>query len=241
MKNNCKRQFKYDLGIIGGMGSEATVEIYRRIINKTLNTCDQDHMRICILNNSIIPDRTEYILYGKENPLPYLNESIKELESLNVRYFIVPCNTAHYLANKFQYSKIGFISMIEESLNKINELYKNEAVCVLSTTGTAKTRVYHDHELAKNINFVYPIDNEQEIIMSVINDTKKGVNKETLANRLINVVNDIIERNGKVVFLIACTELSLYSKYIKKLSTVLDAMDCLVESSIIKCDYEIKN
>ena len=74
MKNNCKRQFKYDLGIIGGMGSEATVEIYRRIINKTLNTCDQDHMRICILNNSIIPDRTEYILYGKENPLPYLNE-----------------------------------------------------------------------------------------------------------------------------------------------------------------------
>ena len=89
--------FKYDLGIIGGMGSEATVEIYKRIIERTKHTCDQEHMRICILNNSIIPDRTNYILNNGENPLPYLNESIKDLENIGAKYFIVPCNTAHYL------------------------------------------------------------------------------------------------------------------------------------------------
>ena len=44
----------YDLGIIGGMGSEATVELYNRIINKTVHSCDQEHMRIVVLNNSII-------------------------------------------------------------------------------------------------------------------------------------------------------------------------------------------
>ena len=74
--------FKYDLGIIGGMGSEATVEIYKRIINRTKHTCDQEHMKIVILNNSIIPDRTNCILNNGENPLPYLNESIKDLENI---------------------------------------------------------------------------------------------------------------------------------------------------------------
>ena len=35
-------------GIIGGMGSEATVELYKRIIDRTYHTCDQEHMRICV-------------------------------------------------------------------------------------------------------------------------------------------------------------------------------------------------
>ena len=94
---------KYDLGIIGGMGSEATVEIYKRIIERTKHKCDQEHMKICILNNSIIPDRTKCILENGENPLPYLNESIKDLENIGAKYFIVPCNTAHYFSDKFEY------------------------------------------------------------------------------------------------------------------------------------------
>ena len=92
---------KYNLGIIGGMGSEATVEIYKRIIDRTVHTCDQEHIKMCILNNSIIPDRTKCILNGEESPLAYINQSIKDLESLNVEYFIVACNTAHYFAPYF--------------------------------------------------------------------------------------------------------------------------------------------
>ena len=108
--------YKYDLGIIGGMGSEATVEIYKRIIERTYHSCDQEHMRICILNNSIIPDRTNCILNNGENPLPYLNESIKDLENIKAKYFIVPCNTAHHFAPLFEINNIKFISMIEETL-----------------------------------------------------------------------------------------------------------------------------
>ena len=37
--------FKYDLGIIGGMGSEATVELYKRIIDRPIHSCDQEHTR----------------------------------------------------------------------------------------------------------------------------------------------------------------------------------------------------
>ena len=232
--------FKYDLGIIGGMGSEATVEIYKRIIERTKHTCDQEHMRICILNNSIIPDRTNCILNNGENPLPYLNESIKDLENIGAKYFIVPCNTAHYFAKDYDYKTIQFINMIEETLKHINNNYTNIKVCVLATTGTIKSKVYHSHELSNSINFVYTNDIEQDNIMNVINDTKSDKDRETIIQNLLTTIDSIKQREDKCLFVLACTELSLYLENVKKESLVIDAMDCLVNSAIIKCGYQIK-
>ena len=232
--------YKYDLGIIGGMGSEATVEIYKRIIDRTKHTCDQEHMKICILNNSIIPDRTKCILENGENPLPYLNESIKDLENIGVKYFIVPCNTAHYFVDKFEYSKTKFISMIEETLLKVKNEFSNYKVCVLATTGTIKSKVYHANLLAQDINFVYANENEQNDIMTVITDTKSDVDRNSTTKRLLDAVNSIKQREGNCLFVLACTELSLYLENVKKESLVIDAMDCLVNSTITKCGYKIK-
>lgn len=231
---------KYDLGIIGGMGSEATVEIYKRIIERTKHKCDQEHMKICILNNSIIPDRTKCILENGENPLPYLNESIKDLENIGAKYFIVPCNTAHYFSDKFEYNNIQFISMIEETLKKINDEYCDYKVCILATTGTINSKVYHNHKLSKNINFVFANKEEQNQVMQVILDTKSDVNKEIITNNLLEVVRTIKQNEDNCLFVLACTELSLYLNDVKEEALVIDAMDCLVNSTIIKCGYQLK-
>lgn len=232
--------YKYDLGIIGGMGSEATVEIYKRIIERTYHTCDQEHMRICILNNSIIPDRTNCILNNGENPLPYLNESIKDLENICAKYFIVPCNTAHHFASLFEMNNIKFISMVEETLQYIKNNYTNYKVCILATHGTIKSKVYHEHDYSKGIDFIYCNNNEQDCIMNVINDTKSDKDRQIIKNNLLNTINSIKEREGNCLFVLACTELSLYLKDVKKIVSVIDAMDCLVDSTIIKCGYRLK-
>lgn len=233
--------YKYDLGIIGGMGSEATVEIYKRIINRTVHSSDQEHMRICILNNSIIPDRTKYILDGGENPRSYLEESINDLEKIGVNYFLVPCNTAHYFEDLFKSSSIKFISMIEETLDYLNEHYNGKSICILGTTGTINSRVYHNHAKANNINFIYASNIEQDIVMSVINDTKSDYDKTILQKKLFDVVNSIKNRHSDCVFVTACTELSLYSKALGNLAIVVDAMDCLVNNTIIRCGYKLKD
>ena len=232
--------YKYDLGIIGGMGSEATVEVYKRIIERTYHTCDQEHMKICILNNSIIPDRTNCILNNGENPLPYLNESIKDLENINAKYFIVPCNTAHHFANSFENTKIEFISMIEETLNHIKQNYENYNICILGTTGTIKSKVYHEHFLSNDIKYIYLNNYDQDIIMNVINDTKADKNRENIKNNLLSVVKNVQNNNDNVLFVLACTELSLYLNDVKKIALVIDAMDCLVDSAILKCGYKLK-
>lgn len=232
--------YKYDLGIVGGMGSEATVELYKRIIDRTVHSCDQEHMKICILNNSIIPDRTNCIVNNGENPLPYLNESIKDLENIKAKYFIIPCNTAHYFANGFIYKDIKFINMIEETLNVIHNNYKNKKVCILATYGTINSKVYHNNPKAKEIDFVYANEEEQAGVMKVILDTKSDVNKDIIIDNFKNIIKSIKKREGDCLFVLACTELSLYLNDVSELCDAIDAMDCLVNSAILKCGYKIK-
>lgn len=60
---------KKKLGILGGMGSEATVLFYKKIIDNTSVNNDREHLDILIYNHASIPDRTECILCGKQDYL----------------------------------------------------------------------------------------------------------------------------------------------------------------------------
>lgn len=233
-----KKNSKYDLGIIGGMGSEATVEIFNRIISNTKHEKDQDFMRICILNDSVIPDRSKAILEGGESPIPYLNEDIKRLKKIGVRYFIVPCNTAHYFVRKMSKKGIDFIDMIFETLKFIEENYQGKKVCLLATTGTVESGVYFSDN---KIPFIKLDNKNQNKVMNVITKTKEiGVTNESL-NDLSEVINSVLKNINKeeVVFILGCTELSLYLKELKEIN-VVDAMDVLVNKAIEKCGYSLK-
>ena len=67
------------------MGPAATAEIFQRIVSKTKASKDQEHMRICLLNNTIIPDRSKYLLEHGDNPLPYLKKNVRQLMKLRVK------------------------------------------------------------------------------------------------------------------------------------------------------------
>ena len=124
--------------------------------------------------------------------------------------------------------------MIEETLNYINNNYNSYKVCILGTTGTIKTGVYHNDNKAKNINFVYANEEEQNNIMQVITATKSDKDRAVIKNSLVNTVDNIKQREGDCLFVLACTELSLYFEDLNKEYHVIDAMDCLVNSAIIK-------
>lgn len=60
------------IGILGGMGPEATLDLFHKIIKLTPAEKDQDHFRIIIDNNPKIPDRTDAISGTGKDPLPKL-------------------------------------------------------------------------------------------------------------------------------------------------------------------------
>ena len=90
------------IGIIGGMGPAATIDLYKKIVENTPAEKDQEHIHVIIDSYPQIEDRTEYILYGGKNPAPRLIESAKRLESAGADALIMPCNTAHYFAKDIE-------------------------------------------------------------------------------------------------------------------------------------------
>ena len=70
------------LGLIGGMGPEATCYYYGEVIKHTKADRDQEHIDMIILNHSTIPDRTEAIKSGDvEGIIKILTEDAKFLEN----------------------------------------------------------------------------------------------------------------------------------------------------------------
>lgn len=232
----------YDLGIIGGVGPEATAEILRRIIMLTEAKSDQDHINMCILNIPRIPDRTDYIVNNGQSPLPFILQGINDLMRLGAKNFIIPCNTSHIFADQFRQQKdIVFIDMVEKTLEYLRKNHKGQRVCILGTTGTAAAKIYGNKSSAKDIDIFYPDQESQAELMQVILSVKAG--NPILENRmrLTRVVKGIQHQNEKCIFVLACTELSVIMSGGNNENTVyVDAMDILAINAIIACGYEVK-
>ena len=52
------------LGVIGGMGAEATSYYYDQVVRHTAAACDQEHIDMVVLSKSTMPDRTLAIKTG---------------------------------------------------------------------------------------------------------------------------------------------------------------------------------
>ncbi|MDO4545634.1 MAG: amino acid racemase [Bacillota bacterium] len=108
------------LGVIGGMGPEATSYFYESLIAHTVADRDQDHIDMVILSHASMPDRTGAILAGgdrEEDLLRKLIEDAKTLERLGASNIAIPCNTSHYYYEQIQNAVgISIINMVEESV-----------------------------------------------------------------------------------------------------------------------------
>ena len=91
------------LGILGGMGPQATQVFYQRILDLTDAARDQEHLPALILSDTAMPDRTAAILGGDaEGCFRRLLAGAKTLERCDCTAIAIPCNTSHYFADRLQ-------------------------------------------------------------------------------------------------------------------------------------------
>lgn len=220
------------LGIIGGMGPLATMELLKKIILLTDAKSDQEHIHILIDNNTSIPDRTSYIVGLGENPLTYLIESAQKLERMGADYLIMPCNTAHYFYKQIvQNINIPFLNMIEETLKYISKTNVSEKkIGLLATEGTGNTGIYDEVFNQYGIKILKPSKDKQIYVTEFIYDIKKG--KENLD--LIGFYQTVDELNhqGANVLILGCTELSVGYDLYKLKGNYVDPLEILAIQAI---------
>ena len=90
------------IGILGGMGPEATLNCFSRIISSTPAKNDQEHLRVIIDSNPKVPDRTAAIIAEGESPVPVLVAGCRALQQAGADFIIIPCVSAHFFLDEIQ-------------------------------------------------------------------------------------------------------------------------------------------
>ncbi len=198
------------VGILGGMGPGATIDLYRHITDLTPAQKDQDHIRIVIYSNPKIPDRTEAITGDGQSPLPMLIESAEILERAGAGIIAIPCNAAHpYIGAMQQSVDIPIINMIEETCRTLCRNLPNARIAgLLAATGTVRSAVYEEVLAKAGIQVVVPGESEQQRVENAIAQVKAGVHDGATQQTFESIGWQLIE-SGAEGLILGCTEIPL--------------------------------
>jgi len=199
------------LGIFGGMGPEATIDLYRLIIELTPAEKDQDHIPTLIYSLPQVPERTASIRNLDPAIIPYLVEGVTRLEKAGASFIVIPCNTAHYYYDTMQEAiSVPIIHMIKETVNEaINKYPDAKRIGLLATSGTIESKLY-DNELAKKGLWIIIPDNEtqNEKVMKAVFGIKAGKENKISKDLLAEAGQYLISKGAELIIL-GCTEIPL--------------------------------
>lgn len=186
------------IGIIGGMGPEATADLFRWIIWLTPATKDAENLPVIIHNNPQIPSRVEAIMNDGKSPLPAMKKMVSDLETLKSDVIAIPCNAAHYYLPKLKKAtEIPIINMIEETADYINREYPNvKKVGILAPEMTMRTGLYQKALLGRKMHCVLD-ESHFELVTDLMNTIKSfryhsviGIHEEDGEQKVSSIISD---------------------------------------------------
>jgi aspartate racemase len=227
------------IGILGGMGPEATIDLFARIVKGTKAKKDQDHLRILVDNNPKVPDRTRAILGKGTSPLPELVRSGKALERAGADFIVIPCVTAHYFCEDLEKKlKIPVLHLVKETVVWVQKNLKGvRRLGLLATTGTIQSRLFQTAFSPTGIELIVSTPEIQEhVVMEAIYGKKgiKAIGPSEGSRRLIlKAARKLIERGAQGV-VAGCTEIPLVLKEGDLSVPVIDSIAILARVAIEK-------
>ncbi len=198
------------VGVLGGMGPDATVDFMSKVIAATPAEKDQDHAHMIVDHNPKVPNRQAAILGDGEDPGPALAAMAVRLESAGADFLVIPCNTAYVFRDSVT-SVVGIplLSIIGEAIEAIaNQCPGAKAVGVLATNGCLRATVYQDALAEQGIEAVLPDEQELGELMGLIERIKGGKRSAAVASDMAGLANALVARGARAV-IAGCTEIPL--------------------------------
>lgn len=198
------------VGVIGGMGPDATIDFMTKVIRKTPAGADQDHVRMLVEHNPRIPSRQLAMRGEGENPGPVIAEMARRLEACGADFLVMPCNAAHAWQDDIvTATSIPFISIIEESVSAaVQSTAGDGAVGVMTTPACFAAGLYQRALTAAQHEAVLQSPEELDETISLIDKIKAGNTSIDVAAGLRSLAESLISRGAKTL-IAACTELPL--------------------------------
>lgn len=222
--------------VIGGMGTMAT-ESYIRLLNqRTPAKKDQDYLNYIVVNHATVPDRTNYILdHSQPSFLPALLEDIQQQSTLNPKFMVIICNTAHYFYEDLQSAtEIPLLNMPHIAIQTLVEKFpKAKKVGLIATKGTLADGIYQHEIESAGLEVTTGTPHIQDEVMELIYDDIKEHEGEVDATLYHHILDEMQNEMDADVIVLGCTELSLaQEKAPDHHYRVIDAQSIIVDKSI---------
>jgi aspartate racemase len=222
------------IGIIGGMGPEATVDLMQRVIKATPARDDADHLRMLVDNNPKVPSRIKAIIEGTgESPVPCLQDMARRLAAWGADFLAMPCNTAHYYHPDIQTAvTIPVLDMIAITVRAVVEQTPDLArVGLLASTAVIDLGLYESRFARRNLALVTPAEEVQAGVMEAIKTIKTSRYGREVVDAVQAGAEDLLAREAQVL-LVACTEISLIQGEIQSNAAIFDSAQILAEAIV---------
>jgi aspartate racemase len=199
------------VGVLGGMGPEATVDFFAKLVAATPAARDTDHLRIVIDDDPSVPDRSAGVAGTGPSPGPHLARMARGLVGLGADLLVMPCNGAHAFEAEVRAAVPGvrFLSLIDATVAATRARRPDvRHVGLLGTDATLASGIYHRAFAAAGVRVSTPTGDDQRLVMAAIHAVKGGDRGSTPAQALRDVAIRLAEAGAEAV-IAACTEVPL--------------------------------
>ncbi len=198
------------VGVIGGMGPEATVDFMSRIIDTTPASEDQDHIRMVVEHNPRIPSRQLAMRGEGVDPGAEMAAAAKRLEAAGADFIVMPCNLAHAWQSDIERAvSIPFVSIIDESVRSaLDRSDAASAIGLMTTPGCFTAGLYQQALADTGRELIAQTPDELSETMQLVMRIKNRDKSVEVVSGLRVLAGNLINRGAKVL-IAACTELPL--------------------------------
>lgn len=216
------------VGIIGGMGPAATLDLMHRVIALTPASDDADHIRMLVDNNPKVPSRIKALIEKTgPSPGPAITQMARKLAEFGADFLAMPCNTAHHyygeIAAAVDIPVLNIMQLVAEHVSRRHP--GATRVGLLASSALQQIRLYEPYFEERGVDVCYPNIEGQSRLMQVIRSVKAGD-----AGLDYSGLNDAVENlanAGADCLVIACTELSVVVGALRSSLPVYDGAEIL--------------
>jgi len=219
------------IGVMGGMGPAATAAFMQRIIDLTYAEDDVNHVPLLVDMNPQVPSRIKAILDGGESPVPTLVRMAQGLEAQGAKAITMPCNTAHFYADKISESvSIPLLNILDISAKAVRAtIGRAGTVGMLASPLTDQVHIFRDAFAPHDLEVIFPKD--ADYVLSIIRQIKaEGISADMA--QALSTLGEELQSRGAHCLLVGCSEFSMLTRDLKSPLPVRDTVDILATETI---------
>lgn len=220
------------IGVLGGMGTYATLNLFK-IYTKVFPAIKEwERPRIIIDNRCTMPSRVRAYLYNEKTDelIKEMTESMDYLVKAGANRIILACMTSHlflpYIYKEVPKLKGKVVNLIENCAEVVSN-DKVKKVYILGSEGTIGSKIFQNELEKYNIKCSVPKEKEYTIMRDCIEAVKQDKYTKDIKEKFLSLIN------GYDYIILGCTEMPiLYDKYKKyaKCKKAYDPLELALET-----------